>query len=625
MKQIVLISLLLLVSAAKASSSVPDTMAERVKACTICHGDAGRIEQHVYYPRIDGKPSGYLFNQLRNFRDGRRHYQPMAHLLENMSDDYLSEIAHYFATLSTPFPAPESIDMSPDEIKTAKQLIQAGNPAKAIPACSDCHGKNLMGTEPAIPGLLGLPRAYIAAQFGSWRNGGWMRGQSSDCMPEIAQRLTDNEVNAIAKWLAAQPVSGKANPIDTRSSELTHRCNHVPREDGMSQKLPTPLDSEQHLLGAYLTRAGNCMGCHTAPGGLPFAGGRQLSTSFGIFVTPNITPDKETGIGGWSEEDFWGALHQGKSRDGRLLYPAFPYTEYTKVTRQDANAIFAYLQALPAISQTNPPNQIRFPFNFRPLLAIWRALYFKEGVYTPDPTQNDEWNRGAYLVQGLGHCNACHTNRNAFGASADSGLTGGQMMSANWYAPSLILPQEAGSGNWSVEEIIELLATGVSARATASGPMATIIRQSLQHLSTEDIRAMAVYLKSIAEDSTTRMPSVKSENHDDDLAQGRQLYEKHCQDCHGASGQGVPGIYPPLANNRSVLMASPLNAIHIVLNGGYPATTVENPRPYGMPPFQQILRNEEIALIVSFIRSAWGNKASRVTPAEVDRSRGKRS
>jgi mono/diheme cytochrome c family protein len=199
------------------------------------------------------------------------------------------------------------------------------------------------------------------------------------------------------------------------------------------------------------------------------------------------------------------------------------------------------------------------------------------------------------------------------------------MMSANWYAPSLILPQEAGSGNWSVEEIIELLATGVSARATASGPMATIIRQSLQHLSTEDIRAMAVYLKSIAEDSTTRMPSVKSENRDDDLAQGRQLYEKHCQDCHGASGQGVPGIYPPLANNRSVLMASPLNAIHIVLNGGYPATTVENPRPYGMPPFQQILRNEEIALIVSFIRNAWGNKASRVNPAEVDRSRGKRS
>lgn len=623
MKQMILISLLLMASVAKATQSVSDTMAERVKACTICHGDKDRIEQHVYYLRIDRKPSGYLYNQLRNFRDGRRHYQPMAHLLENMSDDYLSEIAHYFATLPTPFPAPESIDLRPDEIKTAEQLIHSGDPSKDIPACSDCHGKNLMGTEPSIPGLLGLPRAYIAAQFGSWRNGGWMRGQSSDCMPEVAQKLTDDEVNAIAKWLAAQPVSGKASPIDTLSREVAHRCNHVLLEKDTPQKKPHLLYSEQQILGAYLTRAGNCMGCHTAPGGLPFTGGRRLSTSFGIFVTPNITPDQETGIGRWSEKDFWGALHQGKSRDGRLLYPAFPYTEYTKVTRQDANAIFAYLQSLPAISQINPPNEIRFPFNFRPLLAIWRALYFKEGVYTPDPSRNDEWNRGAYLVQGLGHCNACHTNRNMFGASEDSGLTGGQMMSANWYAPSLILQQEAGSGDWPAEEIIELLTIGVSARATASGPMATIIRQSLQHLSTEDIRAMAVYLKSIAENNTTRTRSVKSESHGDLLTQGMQLYEKHCQDCHGASGEGTPGIYPPLANNRSVLIASPLNVIHTVLNGGYPATTAENPRPYGMPPFQQILRNEEIALIVSFIRNAWGNKASRVTPAEVDRSRGK--
>ncbi|MCO6427381.1 cytochrome c [Nitrosomonas communis] len=383
--------------------------------------------------------------------------------------------------------------------------------------------------------------------------------------------------------------------------------------------------SEQQKLGAYLTRAGNCMGCHTAQGGQPFAGGRRLSTSFGIFVTPNITPDKEAGIGSWSEEDFWQALHQGKSRDGRLLYPAFPYTEYTKVTRQDANAIFAYLQSLPAVSQINPPSDIRFPYNFRPLLSIWRALYFKQGIYTPDQSKSAEWNRGAYLVQGLGHCNACHTNRNLLGASEEDTLTGGRIMGVNWYAPSLISRLEVSSGDWTIEEITELLATGISKRAVASGPMATIIRQSLQHLSIEDIRAMAVYLKSIAEnnndDTSGTLVPVISENMKEQFAQGRKLYDTYCQECHGVSGEGVAGIYPPLAGNRSVIMASPLNTIRTVLNGGFPATTAANPRPYGMPPFQQILRDGEIALVVSFIRNAWGNSGSWVTALEVDRSK----
>jgi Ca2+-binding RTX toxin-like protein len=170
-----------------------------------------------------------------------------------------------------------------------------------------------------------------------------------------------------------------------------------------------------------------------------------LSTSFGVFITPNITPDKETGIGLWNQQDFWQALHQGKSRDGRLLYPAFPYTEYTKVTRQDADAIFAYLQSLPPVSQANTAHDIFFPYNSRALLAVWRTLYFKEGVYEPDQSKSAAWNRGAYLVQGLGHCSACHTTRNMLGASQDSALTGGQIMGMNWYAPSLSSYLEAGS------------------------------------------------------------------------------------------------------------------------------------------------------------------------------------
>ncbi|SFM04567.1 Cytochrome c, mono-and diheme variants [Nitrosomonas nitrosa] len=378
--------------------------------------------------------------------------------------------------------------------------------------------------------------------------------------------------------------------------------------------------------GEYLARVGNCLGCHTTKGGQPFAGGLRLTTSFGTFVTPNITPDDETGIGRWSQEDFWRAMHEGKSRDGRLLYPAFPYTDYTKVTREDADLIFAYLRSIPAVSQSNPPHEIRFPYNYRPLLYVWRALFFKQGIYEPDSTKSEEWNRGAYLVQGLGHCNACHTARNVLGASQDEHASEGQIMDSNWYAPSLTTRQEAGSMDWSIEEIVELLTVGVTQRAMMSGPMGTVVRQSLQYLTPEDARAMAVYLKSLPESDAppeVRYPEMP-EGVRKYLAQGEKLYEKHCQDCHGASGQGAPGIYPALTGNRSVTMAIPTNVIRIVLNGGYPPTTAANPQPYGMPPFQQIIRDEEVAQLVSFIRNAWGNRGSLVTPVDVGQSRGSR-
>lgn len=384
--------------------------------------------------------------------------------------------------------------------------------------------------------------------------------------------------------------------------------------------------TEQQKRGAYLARVGNCQGCHTVLGGQSYAGGRQLSTSFGIFVTPNITPDQTTGIGNWSEEDFWQALHYGKSRDGRLLYPAFPYTEYTKVTRQDANAIFAYLQSLTPVTQVNASHKVDFPYNFRPLLSIWRALYFKQGVYVPVVNRDEQWNRGAYLVQGLGHCNACHTRRGFLGASEDDALSGGQIMGMNWYAPSLSSYLRAGEDDWTVDEIAQLLSAGISGRAVASGPMATIVRQSLQHLSDEDIRAMAVYLKDRtgkrSDEPLTTEVQIRPERKHALLAQGETIYTRYCQECHGATGEGAPGIYPPLAGNSSVVMASSMNVIRIVLEGGYPATTKANPQPYGMPPFQHILNNEEIALVATYIRNSWRNSASVVTPGNVDRLRG---
>jgi mono/diheme cytochrome c family protein len=222
--------------------------------------------------------------------------------------------------------------------------------------------------------------------------------------------------------------------------------------------------------GKYLAQVANCMGCHTAQGGQPYAGGKELPTPFGTFITSNITPDKGTGIGNWDEQDFWKALHEGKSRDGRPLYPAFPYTEYTKIRREDSDAIFSHLQSLAPVAQENPPGRIQFPYNFQPLLSLWRFIYFKPGVYEPDSAQSGEWNRGAYLVQGLGHCSACHAERNPLGAVVGAAggetLGGGQIMGSNWYAPSLTSSSEAGSAGWPVSEIVQLLTTGVSSEAT---------------------------------------------------------------------------------------------------------------------------------------------------------------
>jgi mono/diheme cytochrome c family protein len=255
----------------------------------------------------------------------------------------------------------------------------------------------------------------------------------------------------------------------------------------------------------------------------------------------------------------------------------------------------------------------------RSLLYIWRGLYFKPGVYEPAESESAEWNRGAYLVQGLGHCNACHVTRNALGAAGGAALGGGQVAGRSWYAPALNSRNEAGSGALSVDEIARLLATGLYNQGAASGPMAEVIAQSLQHLTPEDLRGMALYLKSLPEYGASGAPPLSKEARLR-IDKGGKIYEQHCKDCHGEQGQGAPGAYPPLADNRSVRLASPLNAIRSVLDGGFAPSTVNNPRPYGMPPFAHTLNNEEVAQVVSYIRNAWGNHASVVTAVQVDKS-----
>ena len=372
--------------------------------------------------------------------------------------------------------------------------------------------------------------------------------------------------------------------------------------------------------GAYLAKAGDCVACHTARGGAEFAGGRALATPFGKLIAPNITPDPETGLGKWTPDDFWNALHNGKSRDGHLLYPAFPYTNYTRVTRSDADALFAYLQSLPPVRRASEGHALRWPYNQQFMLSAWRLLYFRPAVFEPVKEKGADWNRGAYLVEGLGHCSACHSSRNSFGAS-EEGLSGGLIPMLGWYAPSLTSDAEAGLGTWDILEIKALLHTGRSPRATVFGPMAEVVQASLQHLDDSDINAMAVYLKALPATLPEPPELLTGPSVAQVIENGKVLYGTHCADCHGADGRGMAPAYPPLAGNRALTMDDAANPIRIVLNGGFAPGTKGNPRPYGMPPYSHALDDFEVAAVVSYLRASWGNHANVVTSAEVNRYR----
>ncbi|MFN6995484.1 MAG: c-type cytochrome [Aquincola tertiaricarbonis] len=375
--------------------------------------------------------------------------------------------------------------------------------------------------------------------------------------------------------------------------------------------------------GEYLARAGNCMACHTARGGAPGAGGASIPTPFGTVYTSNITPDVATGIGAWSADDFWLAMHEGRSRDGRLLYPAFPYPNTTHVARADADALFAYLQSLPPVAYTPPPHALRFPVNTQLALAAWRTLYFRPGELRPDPQQSAEWNRGAYLVQGLGHCNACHATRNVLGATRNTlDLGGGLIPMQNWYAPALNSPHEAGVAEWPQADVVSLLKNGIAPQGSVIGPMAEVVLQSTQHLNDTDLHAMATYLRALPQQGSAPKPRREAADFGGDrLVRGQALYGTHCASCHGEGGQGAPGIYPRLAGNRTVTMEPPANLVRVVLAGGFPPATGGNPRPYGMPPFATVLTDDEVAVLLSYVRNAWGHQASPLTTYEVNRYR----
>lgn len=372
--------------------------------------------------------------------------------------------------------------------------------------------------------------------------------------------------------------------------------------------------------GAYLARAGNCMLCHTPTGSAPYAGGRAIETPFGTVYSSNLTPDRETGIGSWTSVDFWRAMHEGRSKDGRLLVPAFPYTSFTQIRQDDADALFAYLRSLPAVRKPNRAHALRWPYDSQLALAAWRTLYFEPAAFQPDPARDPQWNRGAYLVQGLGHCSACHTTRNLLGAVDDRlDLSGGPMPMQNWYAPSLVRASEAGLGDWTLEAIVQLLQTGVSGSASVIGPMAEVVLHSTQHLTPQDLRAMAVYLKSLPQEAAApREAGAPAQT----SALGADIYDKQCARCHGDNGEGVAGAYPALAGNRAVTMANTANLVQIVLHGGFAPATRGHPRPFGMPPYKLELDDRSVAAVLTHIRSAWGNNAALVREFDVSRYRG---
>jgi mono/diheme cytochrome c family protein len=370
--------------------------------------------------------------------------------------------------------------------------------------------------------------------------------------------------------------------------------------------------------GEYLARAGDCIACHTAPRGKLFAGGLAMETPFGTLYSPNITPDVQYGIGSWNKDSFFQMMRTGKSPDGKLIYPAMPIAQYTKVTREDSDAIFAYLQSIPPVRQPNHPHELKFPFNQRELLLGWRTLYFREGAYQPDPTRSVEWNRGAYLVEGLGHCTMCHTQINMLGGSSrNDQFAGGLIPIQKWYAPSLTSNKDGGLGDWSTKDIVDLLQAGNSDRGAVYGPMAEVTYHSLQYLNDDDVKAMAVYLKALP-DNQGRKTGPSAPTGTKVFARGARVYADKCAICHGDEGKGNVPNYPPLANNQSIEMDSAVNPIRIVLNGGFPPGTQRNPEPYGMPPFGQELSDSDAAAVVTYVRTAWGNHGQPVTAKEVN-------
>jgi mono/diheme cytochrome c family protein len=374
----------------------------------------------------------------------------------------------------------------------------------------------------------------------------------------------------------------------------------------------TTPNAAQLSRGQYLVAAGDCMSCHLREGGEPFAGGLGLNTPFGLIYSSNITPDTRTGIGAWTSDQFYHAMHDGKGAHGENLYPAFPYPWFRLASRDDDDAIFAYLKTMPAVDYTPPQNQLPFPLSIRSLVGIWNFLFLDTDAFRTDPSQSPEWNRGAYLVNGLGHCGGCHTPKNFLGADkSKQSFHGGTL--DNWVAPDLTSNTRTGLGGWNIEDIAEYLHTGRNAHAGAGGAMADVITYSTSLMSDADRHAIATYLK-----GQPASPALTASAPDPDaMRRGAEIYSDACASCHLENGVGQSRVFPPLGHDAMLQQADTTGLEHTILAGARIGTSASRPSPLTMPSFAWKLSDQEIADVSTFIRNSWGNQAAAVPASQV--------
>ncbi len=374
--------------------------------------------------------------------------------------------------------------------------------------------------------------------------------------------------------------------------------------------------------GRYLVAVADCAACHTRPGGgAPFAGGRPIETPFGNVIAANITPDKETGIGAWTDDDFDNAVRRGVRPDGSRLYPAMPYTSYTKMTREDVSAMRAYLSTVLPVRNEVHSDALPFPFNIRFGMRVWDYLFFDAGPYVPDGSKSAEWNRGAYLVQGPGHCGACHTPKNFAGADESGEFLQGANLQG-WFAPDITNDDRRGLGRWSVGQIVKYLKTGHNAISGATGTMSEEIAMASSLMTDGDLEAIATYLKSLPGRNEGRNDEPKPIAADDpQMKAGAAIFRDQCSACHGLEGKGVPNLFPALAGSSQVRSEDPATILRVILRGARSVATDGEPTGPGMPSFAWQLSDREIAAVATYVRNAWGSAAPAVSADTVANSR----
>ena len=368
--------------------------------------------------------------------------------------------------------------------------------------------------------------------------------------------------------------------------------------------------------GQYAAILGDCEACHSRPGGQPFSGGVPLESPFGTIYSANITPDKDHGIGNWTREQFRRAMKHGKDDAGRNLYPAFSYPYYSHVHEADVDAIYDYLRTVPAAAYTPPTNKMGFPFNIRFLVTFWNWLYLKPVEFQDDPKQTAEWNRGAYIVNGLCHCGACHTPKSLLsGDEYSKALQGGKL--ENYLASDLTGDKHDGLGGWEKQDIVDFLKTGINGKSSAYGSMIDVVRFSTSKMNNADLNAIATYLKSLPAGPVPQ-PAPKPDA--TVMAAGKAVYDKNCATCHQMDGAGIPMTYPALAANANMGAAFSGGLAHVVLTGSKTATAMplsDDP----MPAFAAKLNDAQIANVLTYARNSWGNSAPAVDAKDVGKLR----